>query len=82
MDLTNYFETKGGTGTLTCKVLVSTAKKAGCSAGTLHLVALGHRTPSWKLAQRLEKATDGQVTAVGLRPDVFGHAAPARKRAA
>lgn len=36
------------------------------------MIAQGHKQPSWKLAEAIEKATGGGVTRQDLRPDVFG----------
>lgn len=72
MDLINYAKTKGGTGKPGCPVFVVVAKGADCSAETLYLIARGLKTPSPKLANRIEGATEGGVARSELRPDIFG----------
>jgi DNA-binding transcriptional regulator YdaS (Cro superfamily) len=74
MNLSDYIVTQGGTATLGCAVLAAIAVKAECSAGTLYMIAKGHKTASAKLANRIEQATGGAVTRHDLRPDVFGPA--------
>lgn len=47
------------------------ARTCDVSVGYLRLVAGGHRKASWILAQRIERASGGAVTAKQLRPDIF-----------
>lgn len=79
MDLITYFTKQGGTATPACPVLAAVATTAGCGAGTLYMIARGHKTPSAKLAKRLQDATGGEVTCHELLPDVFGPAPAAKK---
>lgn len=65
---------EGGTGKIECPVLAAIARRAECSAGTLYMIARGHKTASAKLSLRIEQATGGKVTRHDLRPDVFGPA--------
>lgn len=46
------------------------AKKAGTSAGYLWQLAGGHRKPTPEIAERLQEASDGEITIAGLRPDL------------
>lgn len=43
----------------------------GISATWMSLLIRGHRQPSPYLAKKIEKATQGLVTAKELRPDLF-----------
>lgn len=72
MNLTDHIQQQEGTATPSCPVLARIATAAGCSAGTLYMIAQGHKRPSWKLAEAIEKATERAVTRQDLRPDVFG----------
>jgi DNA-binding transcriptional regulator YdaS (Cro superfamily) len=72
MNLLDHIKASGGTGTASCPVIASLATAADCSAGTLYLVALGHKQAGPLLARRISDATDGAVTVNELRPDVFG----------
>lgn len=74
MNLSDHIIEQGGTSTLGCSVLAAIATKAECSAGTLYMIAKGHKTASPKLANRIEEATGGAVSRHDLRPDVFGPA--------
>lgn len=75
MNLADYIEKQpGSTGGIHCPVIAAVAKKAECSPGTLYMIALGHKRPSAKLANRIEQATGGDVGRGVLRPDVFGPA--------
>lgn len=80
MDIQTYVTTRGGTGKRDCPVIQSVADRAGCSAGTLYMIALGHKRPSGLLAGAIELATDSAVTRQELRPDIF--AAPAKTKVA
>lgn len=71
MDLRTYAEQHGGTGRRSCPVLARVAGDAGCSAGTLYMVATGHKQLGCKLARRVAEATGCEVTMNDLRPDVF-----------
>lgn len=46
------------------------AGKAATSVGHLWQLAGGHRRASFDLAERLQKASDGEITVAGLRPDL------------
>lgn len=72
MNILDYVAAHDGTGKRDCPVIQSTAERAGCSAGTLYMIAMGHKRPSALLAGALEQATYGAVTRQELRPDVFG----------
>lgn len=74
MQLPEYVKSKGGTATPQCSVMAQIALAAACSVGSLYLICLGHRKPSHALAARIERATEGAVTRVDLRPDIFGPA--------
>lgn len=76
MNLSEHIKTEGGTGTASCPVLAAIAGRAGCSAGTLYMISLGHKKPSGVLSRSISDATQGAVSVHELRPDVFG-AAPA-----
>lgn len=80
MDIQTYVTSHGGTSKRDCAVIQSIAGRAGCSAGTLYMIALGHKRPSGLLAGAIEQATGGAVTRQELRPDIFG--APAKTKAA
>lgn len=82
MNLTDYIASKGGTATIQCAVLKALATKAGCSDGTLYMISKGHKSAGPKLANAIEKATDGAVSRHDLRPDVFGPAQAALDSAA
>lgn len=73
---------EGGTGKIECPVLAAIAQRAECSAGTLYMIARGHKTASAKLSLRIEQATGGKVTRHDLRPDVFGPAEDASQATA
>lgn len=47
------------------------AEKAGTSVAHLQQVAGGYRRVSPELAERLEIASDGELTVGGLRPDIL-----------
>lgn len=64
----------GGTGKVGCSVLAAVAQKAGCKPTTLYMITLGHKVPSWRLAEAIEQATRGAVTKRDLRPDIYGEA--------
>lgn len=51
------------------------ALAAGTKAVYLGQLANGHRKASFKLAKKIEAATNGKVTRADLRPDIFGRAA-------
>ena len=58
------------------KILDPAAREALAAAsattlGYLYQLAGGHRLPSAHLCNRLEAASDGQVTREELRPDLF-----------
>lgn len=72
MNLTDYVQKEGGTGTVGCQVLARVAAAAGCSTGTLYMIAKGHKQAGPKLAQSIETATGGEVTRKDLRPDIYG----------
>lgn len=79
MNILDYVSAHDGTGKRDCPIIQSTSERAGCSAGTLYMIAMGHKRPSALLAGAIEQATDGAVTRYDLRPDVFGRApAPAQ----
>lgn len=69
MNLTDYIESRGGTGTIGCAVLAEIAKSAGCKSSTLYMISLGHKQPSWKLAVAIQRATAGVVGLQSLRSD-------------
>lgn len=71
MKLIEHVKSEGGTGTATCPVIAAIAGRAGCSPGTLYLIALGHKQPSAKLAGRISDATANSTTRHDLLPDVF-----------
>ena len=71
MDIQTYVTKHGGTGKRDCLVIKSVAEGAGCSAGTLYMIALGHKRPSGLLAGAIESATSGAVSRQELRPDIF-----------
>ena len=71
MNLTDHIQQQRGTATPSCPVLAGIASQAGCSAGTLYMIAQGHKRPGPKLAKQIEKATGGTVTRHELRPDYF-----------
>lgn len=48
------------------------AEYLGITQTWLGLLINGTRKPSWVLAKKIEKATQGFVSAEELRPDVFG----------
>lgn len=72
MKLIEHIQSHEGTATPSCPVLARIASDAGISAATLYLVARGLKTPGWRMAGAIEKATSGAVTRQDLRPDVFG----------
>lgn len=72
MNLIEHIQAQQGTATPSCPVLAQVAADAGVSAATLYLVARGLKTPGWRMAEAIEKATGGAVTRQDLRPDVFG----------
>lgn len=80
MKLIDYAKDRGGSGTRDCPVLTKIARKAGCSASTLYMIARGLKQAGWNLAVAIESATGESVTRHDLRPDVFG-APPADKAA-
>ena len=80
MNLTEHVQKQGGAATASCPVIAKIADAAGCSAGTLYMIALGHKRPSWKLAGAIEQATGAAVTRHDLRPDIFDP--PAKRRRA
>lgn len=71
MNLTTYAIENGGTGTIKCPVLASTAQAAGCSAGTLYMISKGHKKPSAVMAKAISLATGGKVEKHELLPEVF-----------
>jgi len=79
MNILSYATSRGGTGKRDCPVIQTTAVEAGCSSGTLYMIAMGHKRPSALLAGAIEQATNSAVTRQELRPDVFGD--PPAKRA-
>lgn len=48
------------------------AELAGTKPVYLRQIAGGHRRPSHKLAQAIQRATAGAVTVHDLRPDIYG----------
>lgn len=58
---------------------VAAARDVAAEAGTNYAyfsqIAYGHRRASPHMAQRIEKATGGEVTLCELRPDIWGDAA-------
>lgn len=72
MDILAYVIEKGGTGKPGCPVIAATAEQAECSPATLYMIALGHKQASAKLAKALSRATNWEVGAHELRPDIFG----------
>lgn len=65
MDMRQYLDTYG-------KDAVETlAGRAESSYAYLSQIAYGHRSPSPKLAKKLEELTDGKLTRYELRPDVY-----------
>ena len=71
MNLSDHVKQMGGAGTIGCPILAELAQKAECSAGTLYMIARGHKTPGAKLARRIADATNGAVTLHELRADIF-----------
>lgn len=49
---------------------VKLARDLGLSPAYLNQIANGHRMPSLKLASRIIKASNNQITLHGLRPDL------------
>ncbi|MBK8583253.1 MAG: helix-turn-helix domain-containing protein [Flavobacteriales bacterium] len=70
-DLSKYLTSLGSRGVLKCPIVAWLAKASGCGPGTLYMIARKHKQPSARLARRIEKATNGYVTAASLRPDIF-----------
>lgn len=70
-ELSKYIASLGSRGVLKCPIVASLAKASGCGPGTLYMIARKHKQPSARLARRIEKATNGYVTAASLRPDIF-----------
>lgn len=58
------------------------ASAAKTSVGHLWQLAGGHRKASAELAERLQDASDGEITIAGLRPDLIQFARKALKGAA
>lgn len=58
------------------------AAAAKTSVGHLWQLAGGHRKASVDLAERLQDASDGEITIAGLRPDLIPFARKALKGAA
>ncbi|MAB24950.1 MAG: hypothetical protein CMK78_11465 [Pseudomonadales bacterium] len=48
----------------------SVAAEAGTTVGHLWQLSGGHRRASAELAMRLQKASGGEITLAGLRPDI------------
>lgn len=48
------------------------AAAANTTVGHLWQLAGGHRKASAELAERLQDASEGQITIAGLRPDLVG----------
>lgn len=46
------------------------ALKAGTTTGYLWQLAGGHRKATPEIAERLQEASDGEITIAGLRPDL------------
>lgn len=44
---------------------------AGTNYAYWRQIAYGHRKPSWKMAQRLAKASKWEMTVLDLRPDIY-----------
>lgn len=84
MDLSAYALSKGGTGTISCRVLgqIASAMQPACSAATLYMISKGHKKASALLARRIETATNGGVTGYDLRPDIFSQPDQKRRKAA
>jgi hypothetical protein len=68
MDLRNFAQKEGGTAKRECPVFASIAKSARCSAETLYMLSLGHKSPSLSLAQRIARAT-GNVVGLDAWPE-------------
>lgn len=47
------------------------AKKAGTTVGYLWQLAGGHRKAAPEIAERLQEASEGEITIAGLRPDLI-----------
>ncbi|QZP24515.1 helix-turn-helix domain-containing protein [Pseudomonas mosselii] len=58
------------------------AADAKTTVGHLWQLAGGHRKASTELAERLQDASDGEITIAGLRPDLIPFARKALKGAA
>ncbi|MNP69799.1 hypothetical protein D3C76_1659460 [compost metagenome] len=58
------------------------AAEAKTTVGHLWQLAGGHRKASVDLAERLQDASDGEITIAGLRPDLIPFARKALKGAA
>jgi len=58
------------------------AAQAKTTVGHLWQLAGGHRKASVDLAERLQDASDGEITIAGLRPDLIPFARKALKGAA
>lgn len=63
MDLKNYTDKHGRD---------NLAAAVGVTAAFIWMIANNTRNPSPKVAKRIVKATDGAVTLVDLRPDIWG----------
>ncbi|WP_420465586.1 transcriptional regulator [Panacagrimonas sp.] len=73
MTLKDFWESLDGAGK---EALASSCES---TANYLYLIALGHKKAGHQLAQRIEKATSGQVSRHDLRSDIYG---PAPREAA
>lgn len=62
MNISDYVKLKGGRARPTDDVLKRLAKEAGCAPLTLYMIALGHKAASARLAARIEKASEGEVS--------------------
>lgn len=57
------------------------AKRIGVTQGTVHQWVSGKLPISAERAADIERATDGKVTRIELRPDVFGPIEPSEQAA-
>jgi len=72
MNLRSYCLTHGGTAKRGCPVIEQLAVKAECSAGTLYMITTDNKKAGPKLANAIERVTEGAVTRYELREDIFG----------
>lgn len=76
MNLLTYCTTHGGTGKRGCPVLAHLATDSGYSAGTLYMVARGHKRAGPRLVRRLAEVTAGTIEPSALRADYFPRPGP------